>query len=304
MADYYGILGVKRDASEDDIKKAYRKLARQYHPDRNPGDKQAEAKFKEVQDAYDILSDKTKRAQFDRFGRVGGPDGGFPGRGGQQGGQTFHWGGGGPGGFQEMDPGAAADLFRQFFGGRGEDLFGQQQPRGRRGRRAEAAPEVRSEVSIPFEVAALGGPVSLKIDDNELAVKIPTGVEDGQALRLKGRAPGGGNLVLVLRIQPHPYFRREGNNIILEAPLALSEAVLGTKLDVPTIDGTRLTVTIPPGTSSHTRLRLRGRGIKGGDQYIETKVVVPAPKDPKSRELIEEFARQNPQNPRTGPPWQ
>ena len=97
MPDYYNILGVKRDASEDDIKKAYRKLARQYHPDRNPGDKQAEAKFKEVQDAYDILSDKTKRAQFDRFGRVGGPDGGFHGRGGPQS-QTFHWGGGGTGG--------------------------------------------------------------------------------------------------------------------------------------------------------------------------------------------------------------
>jgi DnaJ-class molecular chaperone len=202
-----------------------------------------------------------------------------------------------------MDPGAAADLFRQFFGGGGEDVFNQQ-PRGRRGRRAETAPEIRSEVSIPFEVAALGGPVSLSVNDHELTVKIPPGVEDGQALRLKGQAPGGGNLVLVLRIQPHPYFRREGNNIILEAPLALSEAVLGTKLDVPTIDGTRLTVTVPPGTSSGTRLRLRGRGITGGDQYIETKVVVPAPKDPKSRELIEEFARLNPQNPRTGPPWQ
>ncbi len=302
MPDYYTILGVKRDASEDDIKKAYRKLARQYHPDRNPGDKQAEAKFKEVQDAYDILSDKTKRAQFDRFGRVGGPDGGFHGRGGPQS-QTFHWGGGGPGGFQEMDPGAAADLFRQFFGGGGEDVFAQQ-PRGRRGRRAEAAPEVRSEVSIPFQVAALGGPVRWSVDGHELTVKIPAGVEDGQALRLKGQAPGGGNLVLVLRVQPHPYFRREGNNIVLEAPLSLAEAALGTKLDVPTIDGTRLTVTVPPGASSGSRLRLRGRGIQGGDQYIEIKVVVPPVKEGRSKELIEEFARLNPQKPRTGPPWE
>src|SRR5713101_5888402 len=103
--DYYEVLGVKREASEDEIKKAYRKLARQYHPDRNPGDKQAETRFKEIQDAYDILSDKTKRAQFDRFGQVR-PDGGFGGAGGQ----TFHWGGEGPGGFQQVDPGAAADL--------------------------------------------------------------------------------------------------------------------------------------------------------------------------------------------------
>jgi DnaJ-class molecular chaperone len=305
MADYYDVLGVKRDASEDEIKKAYRKLARQYHPDRNPGDKQAEAKFKEVQDAYDILSDKNKRAQFDRFGNVG-PDGGFGGRGGARG-QTFRWGGG-PGGFQEMDPAAAADIFQQFFGAGGgpgnvEDLFGQQQARGRRGRRPEAAPEVRSEVSLPFVTAALGGSVNLNVNGHELSVKIPAGVEDGQALRLKGQAPGGGNLVLVLRVQPHPYFRREGNDIVLEVPLSLPDAVLGIKLDVPTIDGTRLTVTIPPGTSSGSRLRLRGRGVKGGDQYIETKIVVPAAKDERSRQLIEEFARLNPQNPRSGLPW-
>ena len=163
---------------------------------------------------------------------------------------------------------------------------------------------MRSEVSIPFQVAALGGPVNLSVDGHELTVKIPPGVEDGQALRLKGQAPSGGNLVLVLRLQPHPYFRREGNNIVLEAPLSLAEAALGTKLDVPTIDGTRLTVTVPPGASSGTRLRLRGRGIKGGDQYIETKVVVPPVKEGRSKELIEEFARLNPQNPRTGPPWE
>src|SRR5437660_5018386 len=113
--DYYEVLGVKRDASEADIKKAYRSLARKYHPDRNPGDKQAESKFKEVQDAYDVLSDKTKRAQYDRFGHAG-PDGGFGGRGGPRGGTTFQWGGG-PGGFQNVDPAAAADIFRNIFGG-------------------------------------------------------------------------------------------------------------------------------------------------------------------------------------------
>jgi DnaJ-class molecular chaperone len=301
--DYYETLGVKRDASEDEIKKAYRKLARQYHPDRNPGDKQAEAKFKEVQEAYDVLTDKTKRSQYDRFGRVG-PDGGFAGGGPR--GSTFHWGGG-PGGFQEVDPAAAADIFSQIFGGGGmggvEEMLGRQ-ARGRRGRRPQPpTPEVESEVTIPFLTAAQGGTVNLNVDGRELEVKIPAGVEDGQKLRLQGQAPGGGNLRLVLRIQPHPYFRREGNNIILEAPLSLSEAVLGTKLDVPTIDGARLTVKVPPGASSGKRLRLPGRGVKGGDQLIEIKVMVPAPKDDRSRELIEEFARLNPQQPRAGLEW-
>jgi DnaJ-class molecular chaperone len=300
--DLYDTLGVKRDASVEDIKKAYRKLARQYHPDRNPGDKQAESKFKEVQAAYDVLSDKAKRAQYDRFGHVG-PDGGFGGAGGPHT-QTFRWGAGGPEGAAEMGP-EAQEFFNQIFGG-GDglgDIFGRGAPRGRRSRRREAAPEVESEVTIPFDVAALGGTVNLSVGDRELAVKIPPGVDDGQTIRLQGQAPGGGNLRLKLRIAPHPYFRREGNDIILEAPLSLTEAVLGTKLDVPTLDGTKLTVKVPPGTSSGARLRLRGKGIQGGDQYIEIKIVVPAPKDEHSRKLIEEFGRGNPQNPRAGLAW-
>src|SRR5262245_51005517 len=296
--DYYETLGVKRDASGEEIKKAYRKLARQYHPDRNPGDKQAETKFKEIQDAYDVLSDQAKRTQYDRFGFVG-PDGGFGGASGP-GGTTFRWGGG-PGGFQEMDPNEAAEMFSQFFGGGGGgfgDLFGRA-GRGRRGRRPEPAPEIESEVSIPFLTAANGGTINLTIGNRELAVKIPAGVEDGQSLRLQGQGPGGSDLRLKLRIQPHPYFRREGNHIILEAPLSVPEAVLGTKLEVPTLAGTRLSVKVPPGTSSGARLRLRGKGIKGGDQYIEIKVVVPAPADDRSRQLMEEFGRLNSQNPRT-----
>ncbi len=307
--DYYDILGVSRNASEEDIKKAYRKLARQYHPDRNPGDKQAEAKFKEVQDAYDVLSDKTKREQFDRFGHVGpGPGFGGGGPGGAQGGPAFHWEwrGGGPGGTAEVDP---TEIFRQFFGGGGAGAAGFEETlgraaRGRRGRRAQPpVEEVQSEVEIPFLTAAVGGTVNLSVNGKELSVKIPAGVEEGQALRLKGQGPEGSNLRLILRIQPHPYFKREGKDIVLEAPLSLPEAVLGTKLDVPTLDGTRLTVKIPPGTSSGTRLRLRGKGVNGGDQYIEIKVAVPAPKDDHSRQLIEEFGKANPQHPRAGLPW-
>jgi DnaJ-class molecular chaperone len=151
--------------------------------------------------------------------------------------------------------------------------------------------------------AAVGGSIDLRIDGRELTVKVPAGIEEGKKLRLQGQAPGGGDLEVLIHIQPHPYFRREGNNIVLEVPLTVAEAVLGTKVDVPTLDGTHLSVKIPPGTSSGSRLRLRNRGIKGGDQYIEIKVVVPAPHDSRSRELIEEFARLNPQDPRAGLGW-
>jgi len=271
--DYYEVLGVKKNASEEEIKKAYRKLAREFHPDRNPGDKNAEGKFKEVQEAYDVLSDQKKRSQYDRFGRVG-PDGG-----GGPGGQGFQWQWSGPGGFQQVDPGEAADLFRQFFGGGGpggfgeagdiEELLGRRSQSRGRGRRAAPAPEVESEVTIPFLTAALGGTVNIQVNGRELAVKIPAGVTDGQAMRLQGQAPGGGNLKLVLRIQPHPYFRREDKNVILDVPISVSEAILGAKVDVPTLDGSKLSVKVPPGTSSGAQLRLRGKGIAGGDQFID-----------------------------------
>jgi len=305
--DYYEVLGVAKGASEEEIKKAYRKLARKYHPDRNPGDKQAETSFKEVQDAYDILSDKNKRAQFDRFGFVG-PDGGFGGGGSGPRGQPFRWGGGGPAGFENIDPSAFEDILRGFgvdvggTGAEGGSPFASRPPRGRQRRPATAQP-VSAEVTIPFLTATLGGSISLKVNDHALDVKIPPGIKEGQTLRLQGQGGGGADLLLKLHVEPHPYFRREDDNIILDVPLSFGEAVLGTRVEVPTLDGTRLTVKVPPGTSSGARLRLRGKGIKGGDQYIEIKVAVPAPKDDRSRELIEEFARLNPQNPRAGLPW-
>lgn len=310
--DYYEVLGVKRDASEADIKQAYRKLARKYHPDRNPGDKQAEANFKEVQEAFDVLSDKEKRANYDRFGHAGanGPFGGGPG------GPTFRWGAG-PGGVhvEGLDPSQAEDLLRNLFGaglgggGAGPDfadLFGRAArgsagPRTRRARRPEPEPEQETEITIPFITAAQGGSITLNINGQEGTVRIPAGVEEGQVIRVP--APGGGVVRLKLRVTPHPFFRREGKDLLLEVPLSLAEAVLGTKVDVPTLDGSRATVTIRPGSSSGTRLRLRGLGIDGGDQYIIVKVMVPAPADERSRQLIEEFARLNPQNPRSGAPW-
>jgi DnaJ-class molecular chaperone len=300
--DYYEVLGVDRKASETELKKAYRKLARQYHPDRNPGDKQAEQKFKEIQGAYDVLGDKTKREQYDRFGFVG-PNG--------EGGGPFGGGAGGPfgggptagGGFDQAD---LASLFRQFGGGGGagfdpNELFGQQ-PRGRR-RRAEAPPPAEAEVSIPFERAALGGTMSLSVDGQQIDVKIPAGMEDGKKLRLAGQGPQGADLLLKIKIEPHPYFQREGNNLILEVPLGVSEAILGTRIDVPTLDGTQVTMKVPRCTSSGARLRLRGKGINGGDQLVQIKIVVPSTINDKSQELIEEFAQLNPQNPRESLPW-
>jgi curved DNA-binding protein len=317
--DYYETLGVKRDASEDEIKKAYRKLARQFHPDRNPGDKGAESQFKEVQLAYDVLSDQQKRQQYDQFGHVG-PDAGGGAPGGPGGGFRWNWPGGNagagaaPGGFRQMDPAEAAELFGNIFGaGEAEgglgDLFGKRPPRGGGGsgartRRARPQPEeVESEVNIPFLIAAQGGTISLRVDDRAIDVKIPAGIAEGQSLRLQGQGPGGGDLRLKIHIDAHPFFKREGNNILLEVPLGFAEAALGTKIEVPTLGGDRLTVKIPPGTSSGARVRLKGQGIKEGDQLLEIKIVVPAVKDDRSRELIEELAKLNPQNPRAGLPW-
>jgi curved DNA-binding protein len=308
--DYYETLGVARDASEKDIKKAYRELARKHHPDRNPGDKQAEAKFKEVQDAYDVLSDKQKRAQYDQFGFVG--PGEFPG-GGPGGAQTFRWGTGPGGGFeaQGIDPETMQEILRRMGGGGGGgggfadlgDLFGQARPTGGRRRRAAPAQDVEAEVTIPFLTAALGGSVDLNVNGRTLGVKIPPGTEDGKTLRLAGQAPGGGNLLLKLHVEPHPYFKREGNDVVVEVPLSLPEAVLGGKVDVPTLDGTVLTVKVPPGSSSGKRIRLRGKGINGGDEYLQVKVMVPEAKDERSRQLIEEFAKLHPQEPRRDVPW-
>jgi curved DNA-binding protein len=303
--DLYEVLGVAKNASADEIKKAYRKLARQYHPDRNPGDKSAEARFKEVQDAYDILSDATKRANYDRFGTAEAGAGFAGGRGPF----SFRWGqGAGPGGFQDIHPDEMNDILRQVFGGGGAEdlgeLFGRR-PRPGRGRRprAEAVDAAETEVAIPFLTAALGGTIGLKIDGREIDLKVPPGIEEGQTLRLQGLAPGGGNLLVKIRIQPHAWFRREGNDILLEVPVSVAEAALGATVEVPTIDGSRLAVKVPAGTSSGTRLRLRGKGIRDGDQYIEIKVVVPPASDEPSKRLIQEFARLHPQNPRAGLGW-
>ncbi len=304
--DLYEILGVARGASEADIKKAYRKLARQHHPDRNPGDKQAEARFKEIQSAYDVLGDKQKRENYDRFGTA--EPGGFGG-----GGSPFGRGGAGGGGspFGNVNPEDLSDLLRQFggLGGMGggvnidpEELFGGR-TRGRTRRTPRPPAEIETEATIPFETAARGGTITLGFGGHEIEVKVPPGVEDGKRLRIAGQGPNGADIYVKLHIAPHPYFRREGKDIILEAPISAPEAMLGTRIDVPTLDGERLTVKVPAGASSGSRLRVRGRGAAGGDQLIELKIVAPAAADGRERELIEEFNRLHPFDPRAGLPW-
>ena len=295
--DYYEVLGVKRNASVEEIRKAYRNLAREHHPDRNPGDKQAETRFKEVQEAYDILSDKDKRSQYDQFGHAGAQAGRNGGPGG------FQWGGGAAEG-AGIDPSQLDEFLRQAGMGGIGDMFGQRTRSSGRGRRSAPREPALHDLPVPLETAVMGGTLSLGVNGKNIDVRIPVGVEEGQILRLQGQGPGGADLHLKIRIEPHPYFRREGNDLLIAVPVTIAEAVLGTKLDVPTIDGAKLTMKIPAGTSSGGRLRLRGKGIKGGDQYVEIKIVTPAKVDDQSQKLIQEFAERNPQHPRSGSPWE
>lgn len=309
--DYYEVLGVGRTATADEIKKAYRKLAQKYHPDKNPGDKQAEAKFKELNEAHEVLSDPKKRELFDQYGHAGPQAGGFPGFGGPGGGFQF---GGGPGGAQNIDPAAAEELFKRFFGEGGGpggggidlgDLFGGR-PRGGRGGRSHRRPpaeDIEHEVTVPFTVAANGGAVGIQVGGRHIDVKVPAGIEDGKKLRVPASATGAGDVYLTVKVAPHPYFRRDGNDVLLDVPVGVAEAVLGGSVEVPTVAGDRLTVRVPAGTSSGSRVRMRGKGIAGGDQYLVFQVVAPKHVDAESRRLMEEFAKRNPHDPRANVGW-
>jgi DnaJ-class molecular chaperone len=300
--DFYDVLGVSRSASEEEIKKAYRKLANKYHPDRNPGDKEAEAKYKEVSNAYDVLSDPEKKKQYDMFGAVG--PGGFTGGGG---------GGGFPGGFTgNVDPAAAEELFRTMFGGGGGPgggfdlggMFGGGGGRRKtRGRQQAQAPDVETDVRVPFLTAAQGGTVSIAVGGRTIDVKVPAGIEEGKKLRVPAAATGSADVYLKVHIDPHPYFKRDGNDLLVEVPISIPEAVLGGKVDVPTLAGDVLTVKVPAGTSSGGRLRLKGRGIGGGDQYLVFKIVAPRKPDDRTRELMERFAALHPEDVRADTPW-
>jgi curved DNA-binding protein len=315
--DHYEVLGVARDATPDAIKKAYRALARKFHPDVNPGDKSAEGKFKEVQEAYDILSDEEKRARYDRYGHAAfeGMAASGPRPGGSEWSSRYV-----EPNFENID---ISDLLGSFGAGHGdeagsasifEDLMGR--VRGGRTSRPRAGRTLEANLTIPFITAVSGGETTISVQHasgkrESLVVKIPPGVDTGAKLRLKGQGEPGpkgappGDLTISIHVEPHPYFKRDGRDLQVEVPITIGEAVLGAKVDVPAIDGLK-SLTIPPGSSGGQKLRLKGKGIPAsggkpeGDLFVVLKVVVPKSTDVASRRLIQEFSERNPSDPREG----
>ncbi len=283
--DYYEVLGVSKNASDDEIKKAYRKLAVKYHPDKNPGDKEAEAKFKEINEAHDVLSDKQKRARYDQFGHAGvnGGAGGNPFAGGSPfgGAGGFNFDFGGAGGFE--------DILNNIFGG-----FGGGPRRPRRG------DDYQVNVTLTFEEAIFGTTHTVDYNGSDLKIKIPAGIDDGMSIRLRGKggpAPEGGepgDLYVRIHVKPHKTLTREGNIILSEEKISMVDAALGCEIEVETVDG-KIIMKVPAGTQSGTPFKLSGHGVPfraDGDRgpHIVT-VVVETPKNlsRKQKELLEEF---------------
>lgn len=323
--DLYQTLGVSREADKPALQKAYRKLARKYHPDMNPDNKAAQEKFKRVQEAYEVLGDEQKRAAYDRYG----PDfekirGGYnPSAGGGAGGPTFdgldmeqifraagRGGGGGGGGFEN----GFNDFFEQILGG-GAGFGGRGGPGGARTQQP-AAPQrganVRYELSIPFEKSVLGGKAEFYPTgtgkNEKLSVTIPAGVDQGAKIRLREQGqsvPGGqsGDLILTIKIDPHPFFERKGRNLELRLPITVGEAALGGKVDVPTPKGT-VTLSIPARSRSGRRLRLKGQGVQSaqgdpGDLIVELQIQLPEDLSDASLELLKQFEETQPFEPRS-----
>lgn len=312
--DHYEVLGVKKNATTDEIKRAYRTLSKKFHPDRNPNDPSAEGKFKEVQHAYSVLSDAKKRAQYDEYGDVA--VGEWQTR--PTGEKVYQWGGGSSVRSEDLE-----DLFSAFGGGgggAGESIFEQIFGGARRGTRAaprRPPPEQLHNIQISFDQAVRGTTLSLRIGrehgEETIDVKIPAGVENGQKIRVRGQGASanggpGSDIILVVHVDPHPYFRREGADIYLDVPVSVTEAVLGAKIEVPTIQG-RGTVTLPPGTASGGKLRLRGQGViqrasgERGDQYVVVQIVPPKSLTEEEKKLYGKIRELGEPNPREKTPW-
>lgn len=308
MSDLYKTLGVTKSASADEIKSAYRKLAKKLHPDVNPGRKDIEQKFKEVTAAYEILSDATKRARYDRgeidaqgnergFAGGGNPYG--AGAGGGSGWRGRTRGGGDPFGGVNVD-----DLFEQFMrgsrGSSGGSGFGSS-PRGE---------DIAYNLTVSFLEACLGGKKRVNLPNAKtIDVNIPPGITDGHKLRLRGLGEssfGGkgeaGDAIVTIQIQDHPHFTRKDADIHLEAPISLPEAILGGSITVPTLDG-HVTLKVPKHTSTDTILRLKGKGVvksgkDHGDMFVKLKIALPEAPSPELTEMIEKWAKKNDYNPR------
>ena len=289
--DYYEVLGVSKGASDDEIKKAYRKLAFKYHPDRNPGDKEAEAKFKEINEAHEVLSDKQKRARYDQFGHAGvDGNGGFGGGGfngnpfgdfSQNGSYSFNFGGG--------EGVNLNDIF--------ENLFGF----GGGARRRNRGADYRTSVTIDFDEAVFGTTKEISVNGKTIKLKIPAGIDDGAAIRVPGRggdAPeaGGekGDLFVQVRVRPHKTLTREGYIILSDQHISMVDAALGCEIKVETVDG-EVTMKVPAGTQSGTPFKLSGHGVpmrQDGDRgpHIVTVIVdTPTKLTKKQKEILEEF---------------
>ncbi len=312
--DYYQILGVPRDASQADIKKAYRRLARKYHPDMNPGDKTAEERFKEINEAYEVLSDPEKRRRYDELGsrwkefeqwqRAGGDAASWP----------FGWAPGGawagqPGGgfqYRTVTPEELRELFGEspfsdffsfFFGG----MPSESRARRAAGRRTARAPSLEQPVEITLEEAYRGTQRVIQLQEADgrvrrLEVKIPAGVDNGSRVHI-APGDGGADLYLVIQVSPHPQFERKGDDLYTQLPLDLYTAILGGEVDVPTLKGTRLRLRIPPETQNGRTFVLRGQGMprlkapgQYGDLYATVSIRLPCNLSLEERQLFERLA--------------
>jgi DnaJ-class molecular chaperone len=316
--DYYEILGVSKTASADEIRGAHRRLVRKYHPDVNKADSGSTKKFQEVQEAYDALSDPEKRKQYDQFGHAGPQPQGNPyeqaasGYGGPQSNPYGSYS-------DDIDPsdfqgGQFADIFEQLFNKKGPFK------RGRRPRTAAddleptGASEVEYPIKLSFEQAARGTTLPISINRGgqieSIDVKIPAGVKAGSRVRIKGRGAmgphGPGDLYVIVQIHDHPYYRRDGLDVLLDVPISLYEALLGTQVTVPTLDG-RVTITIPPGTNSGAKLRIKGagayRGTEKGDQLCVIKVIVPKNLDANDIAAVDMIRNKHPIDARSDVHW-
>ncbi len=280
--DYYEVLGVNRNASPEEIKRAYRKVALQHHPDKNPGDETAEEKFKEASNAYDVLSDPEKRKIYDIRGHAGVHNAGFQG-------YTN---------FEDIFTNFGDIFGREVFGNFGDafgDVFSRENPTGfnpqRRG-------NLRTRLAIPFEESILGAEKRIQVNDRTLTIKIPQGIKDGQSLRLAGQgdltASGQrGSLIVKIAVRPHPNFRRENLDLVTEAAVPLTTAALGGKVRIPTLKG-EIDLKIPAGTQPEQQLRVRGAGVvdaskRKGDLRVQIKIEIPRSLTRKQKELLKEL---------------
>jgi curved DNA-binding protein len=315
--DYYEILGISRSAKEEEIKKTYRKLARKYHPDLNPNNKQAEEKFKEIQEAYEVLSDADKRRKYDQLGANWKNGAEFT--------PPPNWGGGGFQGTINMEDlfgragqqrsNAFSDFFEMLFGGMGNaagmgGFGGGATGTGARTRTGRSTPrgEAETELTLPLEQMHRGTQqkLTVRFDNTEktIDVRIPPGARDGIKIRIPGGGPNGGDLYVRLHLEPHPRFTVNGDDTEVEIAISPWEAALGANVQVPTLDGTS-DIRIPAGVASGQRIRLRGQGLNmrgggRGDHYVRLKIVLPKELTDAERKLFEELAKVSQFRPRNG----